>query len=70
MADVLALVVNSPDATGKTFEVRRSEALDGKRPQGMSAREYRRLLLKLSPGERATQPRQHERCITAPSLGH
>jgi hypothetical protein len=45
-----AYVSSTPEATGKTFEVRRNEALDG-RGREMSAGDYNRMLLRLALGE-------------------
>lgn len=50
-AELAAVVLSSPDAVNKTFEVRRCEAVDAQ-GKTMGAREYQRLLLKLAPGER------------------
>lgn len=47
VADILVQAANSPEAVYKTFEVRRSEALDG-RGKAMTEEDYTRMFLKLA----------------------
>jgi len=48
-AGVILAALNSPDAANKTFELRRSEAVDA-RGKRMGQRQFTRMFLKLSPG--------------------
>jgi hypothetical protein len=48
-ASVVVAALGSPDAAGKTFELRRSEAADA-RGKEMGPRRFTRMFLKLSPG--------------------
>ncbi|GLC44733.1 hypothetical protein PLESTB_000970600 [Pleodorina starrii] len=48
VADCLAMAVAMPEAAGKTFELRRNEAAEGKGKRPMATRDYVRLFLKLA----------------------
>jgi hypothetical protein len=49
-AAVMLAALGSPDSANKTFELRRSEAVDA-RGKAMGPRQFTRMFLKLSPGE-------------------
>ncbi|GIL92972.1 hypothetical protein Vretimale_15467 [Volvox reticuliferus] len=48
VAECLAMAINMPEATGKTFELRRNEAAESKGKRPMGQKDYVRLFLKLA----------------------